>query len=74
MVLILIYLITLIIGIYAVANNLPALFTIGLPTSELKFAKFMVSFFPVVVGLFMIYFSITGLIDIFKKKKEKKDN
>jgi len=70
MVLIFIYLITLIIGIYALFNNLPALFTIGIPTSELKFAKFMVSFFPTIVGLFMIYFSITSLIEMLRKKRK----
>jgi membrane-bound ClpP family serine protease len=74
MILILIYVLTLLIGIYAVFNNLPALFLIGIPTSDLKLAKFMVSLFPVIVGGFMIYFSITSLWDMYKKKKMNDKN
>jgi len=70
----LIYILTIIIGIYAVYMNIPALFTIGIPDSQIKFAKFMVSLIPTVVGFAMIYFGITSLISLIKKNKKEKES
>ena len=68
------YILTVLIGIYAVLTNLPALLEIGMPKNETIFAKFMVSFFPVVVGLFMIYFGTTSIYSLVKKSKKEDEN
>ncbi len=62
----LLYILTIIIGLYALYVNIPALIEIGIPKNEIQFGKFMASFFPVVVGLFMIYFGSTSLYSLIK--------
>lgn len=68
------YVLTILIGIYAVYMNLPALIEIGIPKNEIMFAKFMASFFPVVVGLFMIYFGSYSIYSLIKKSKKEDRN
>ncbi|RUM59070.1 MAG: hypothetical protein DSY60_00490 [Persephonella sp.] len=65
----LIYLLTIIIGIYVVYNNLPVLINIGIPDNQLKLGKFLVSLLPTVVGFFMIYFGISSFYSILNKNK-----
>ena len=65
------YILTVLIGIYAVSMNLPALLEIGIPRNEIMFAKFMTSFFPVVVGLFMVYFGSYSIYSLVKKSKKE---
>lgn len=64
----LIYILTVLIGIYAVYTNLPALINIGIPNNQLEFGKFMVSLLPTLVGFFMIYFGVSSLYNLLKKK------
>jgi uncharacterized BrkB/YihY/UPF0761 family membrane protein len=65
------YILTIIIGVYAVYVNLPALIEIGIPANTLEFSRFLVSLIPVAVGLFMIYFGISSIYTLFKKNKEE---
>ncbi len=65
------YLLTIAIGIYAIYTNLPVLIEIGIPQDSLQFSRFLVSLLPVVVGLFMIYFGISSLYNLYKKTKEE---
>ncbi len=65
-----IYILTILIGLYAVYNNLPVLITIGIPDNQLKFGKLLISLLPTVVGFFMIYFGASSLYSLFKKNKE----
>ncbi len=65
----LIYLLTVLIGIYVVYNNLSVLINIGIPDNQLKLGKFLVSLLPTVVGFFMIYFGITSFYSILNKNK-----
>ena len=64
-----IYILTVLIGIYAVFVNIPALINIGIPSNEIEFGRFMASFFPTVVGLFMIWFGSTSLYSLLRKKE-----
>ena len=63
------YILTVLIGLYAVYMNLPALFEIGIPDNEIETGKFFASFFPVVVGIFMIYFGSSSIYNLYKRKK-----
>ena len=65
-----IYALTILIGIYAVYINLPAIFQIGIPTNEMEIGRFFASFFPVIVGLFMIYFGVSSIYNLYKKEKD----
>lgn len=69
----LIYMLTVAIGIYTVYINLPILFTIGIPQDETQFGRFASSFFPVLVGIFMIYFGLTSLYTLLKKRREEQN-
>ncbi len=66
------YILTIVIGVYAVYTNLPALINIGIPDNSIKFGRFLVSLIPASVGLFMIYFGISSLYTLFKKNREEK--
>jgi len=65
----LIYTLTFLIGLYAIYTNLPALFEIGIPQNEIETGRFFASFFPVIVGIFMIYFGISSIYNLHKKEK-----
>ena len=65
-----IYILTILIGLYAVYSNLPVLINIGIPDNQLKLGKFLVSLFPTIVGFFMIYFGASSLYSLLKKNKE----
>ncbi len=66
----LIYVLTVLIGIYALYTNLPVLFEIGIPKNEIETGRFFASFFPVVVGGFMVYFGISSIYNLYKKEKD----
>ncbi len=66
----LIYILTILVGLYAFLTNFSALIVIGFPDNQLKLSKFMVSLFPTLIGLFMIYFGTTSLISLIKKKNK----
>ncbi len=66
------YILTIVIGIYAVYVNLPALVNIGIPDNSIELGRFLVSLIPTLVGLFMIYFGISSLYSLFKKNREEK--
>lgn len=65
-----IYILTILIGIYAVYMNAPVLFKINPFENELAMAKFFASFFPTVVEIFMIYFGVYSIYNLYKKKEE----
>lgn len=67
----LIYIFTVIIGIYVFYNNITPLIEIGIPDNNLEFGKFMVSFLPAGVGAFMVYFGLTSLYSLIKKDTSK---
>lgn len=65
------YILTILIGMYAIFTNFPALLEIGIPKNEIMFAKFLVSFLPIVVGLFMVYFGTSSIYSLIKKTKKE---
>jgi len=65
------YILTILIGIYAVYANLPVLINIGIPENLIEFGRFLVSLIPASVGFFMIYFGVSSLYSLIKKIREE---
>lgn len=59
----------ILIGLYAIFNNIGGLNPTGIDDPILAFGKFLVALFPVIAGVVIIYVSLSGLFS----KKEKDD-
>ncbi len=62
------YILGILIGLYAVFNNLPNIFKVDFSDLTLALGKILVSLFPVIAGLVIIYVSSYNLYLSFKKK------
>jgi uncharacterized membrane protein len=62
------YILGILIGLYAVFNNLPNIFKVDFSDPTLALGKILVSLFPVIAGLVIIYVSSYNLYLSFKKK------
>jgi hypothetical protein len=67
------YVLGIIIGFYAIFNNLPYIFNINFSDPGLAIAKILVSLFPVIAGGVIVYVSGYNLYLSFKKKDESKE-
>jgi uncharacterized membrane protein len=67
------YILGIIIGLYAIFNNLPYIFNVNFSDPELAIAKILVSLFPVIAGVVIVYVSGYNLYLSFKKKDESKE-
>ncbi|NPA51418.1 MAG: hypothetical protein GXO22_00795 [Aquificae bacterium] len=67
---IILYLLGILIGIYAVWNNLPALFTLNFSDFTLGVARFLMLAIPVGVGFFLIYMGILNIKELIQKEKK----
>lgn len=61
----------IIIGLYAIFNNISGLINPGVDDPILAFGKFLIALFPVIAGIVIIYVSFSGLFS--KKSGEKID-
>lgn len=63
-----------VIGLYAVFNNISGLFNLGTSDHILAFGKFLIALFPVIAGIVIVFVALSGL---FGKKEggvdEKRD-
>lgn len=66
------YTLGILIGIYAIWNNLPALFHINFTDPTLAIARILMLGIPVGVGLFLIYMGIVNIKDLIEKERNKK--
>lgn len=62
------YVLGIIIGLYAIFNNLPYIFNVNFSDPSLAVAKILVSLFPVIAGGVILYVSGYNLYLSFKKK------
>jgi len=67
---IVLYLLGILIGIYAIWNNLPALFDINFSDPTLGLARFLMLAIPVGVGIFLIYMGIMNIKELIQKEKK----
>ena len=67
------YILGIIIGLYAIFNNLPYIFNVNFLDPGLAIAKILVSLFPVIAGGVIVYVSGYNLYLSFKKKDESKE-
>jgi hypothetical protein len=67
------YILGIVIGLYAIFNNLPYIFNVNFSDPGLAIAKFLVSLFPVIAGGVIVYVSGYNLYLSFKKKDESKE-
>mgnify|MGYP007094570258 CR=1 FL=1 len=65
------YLLGIVIGLYAIFNNLPYLFKVNFSDPTIAIAKILTSLFPVIAGLVIVYVSGYNLFLSFKKKDQK---
>ncbi|WP_299230045.1 hypothetical protein [Sulfurihydrogenibium sp.] len=68
-----IYILGIIIGLYAIFNNLSYIFNVNFSDPGLAIAKILVSLFPVIAGVVIVYVSGYNLYLSFKKKDEIKE-
>lgn len=61
----------IIIGMYAIFNNISGLLNPGVDDPVLAFGKFLMALFPVIAGAVIIYVSLSGL---FSKNKGEKQH
>lgn len=61
----------IIIGLYAIFNNISGVLNPGVDDPVLAFGKFLIALFPVIAGVVIIYVSFSGLFS--KNKGEKQD-
>lgn len=67
------YILGIIIGLYAIFNNLPYIFKTNFSDPGLAIAKILASLFPVIAGGVIVYVSGYNLYLSFKKKDESKE-
>jgi hypothetical protein len=67
------YILGIIIGLYAIFKNLPYIFNVNLLDPGLAIAKILVYLFPVIAGGVIVYVSGYNLYLSFKKKEESKE-
>jgi uncharacterized membrane protein len=67
------YILGIMIGLYAIFNNLPYIFNVNFLDPGLAIAKISVSLFPVIAGGVIVYVSGYNLYLSFKKKDESKE-
>lgn len=60
----------ILIGLYAIYNNISGLINPGVEDPVLAFGKFLIALFPVIAGIVIIYVSFSGL---FSKKSGEND-
>lgn len=62
------YLLGIVIGLYAIFNNLPYIFKVDFSDPMLALGKILVSLFPVIAGTVIVYVSAYNLYLSFKNK------
>lgn len=65
------YILGILIGIYAIWNNLPALFDLNFKDPTVGFARFLMLIIPIGVGFFLIYMGIVNIKELVEKEKKK---
>jgi len=70
---ILLYLIGIVIGLYAIFHNIPFLFNVDFSDPYIGGAKLLQSLIPIVAGGFIVYICGENLFIIFKKHLLKKE-
>lgn len=60
----------ILIGLYAIFNNISGLINPGVEDPVLAFGKFLIALFPVIAGIVIIYVSFSGL---FSKRSGEND-
>ncbi|MEZ0323687.1 MAG: hypothetical protein ABWJ98_05190 [Hydrogenothermaceae bacterium] len=63
----------ILIGLYAIFNNIRGLNPSGIDDPVLAFGKFLIALFPVIAGVVIIYVSLSGLFSKKEKKNETTD-
>ena len=71
---IILYLIGIIIGIYAIVHNLPFIFQVDFTDPSLGFAKLLQSLLPVIAGAVIVWVSSENLYLLIKKNYSSKEN
>ncbi len=66
------YIFGIVIGVYAVWNNIPPLLNISFVDPTVAFARILIHLIAVGVGFFLIYTGILNIKELLEKERSKK--
>ena len=66
------YFLGIIIGLYAIFNNLPYIFKVDFSDPTLAIGRILISLFPVIAGAVIVYVSTYNLYLSFKNKSDRR--
>ncbi len=70
----LLYILGILIGLYAIINNISGIFNVNFSDPTLAVGKILVSLFPIIAGGVIVYVSGYNLIQTFKGEKNEQNN
>lgn len=74
MILKILYILGILIGLYAIFNNISGIFNTNFSDPTLAIGKILISLFPVIAGGVIVYVSGYNLIQTFKGGKNEQNN